>query len=346
MTISSTDLDLPILDLPILDLSDAASPERREHFRAELARATSEWGFFYLTGHGIPTDLQQELITLAREFFALPLEQKREIETVNSPHYRGYTQVGRELTQGKSDVREQIDISVEEEPVAFDPDQPWSIMRGPNQWPAQVPGLRTVAESWLGHGERIARVLFTEWLAALGQPDSLLDEAFSPADQRLKIVRYPEVAAGEHSQGVGSHKDAGLLTLLFVEPGKKGLQVDKDGTWVDARPVDGALVVNIGEMLEQATDGYLKATRHRVVSPAAGQGDRISVPYFFGPSLSAHFPAWPLPPELAAKARGVEVEEHNQIHADYGLNVLKAWLRSHPPVTERHHPRLAEQLGI
>ena len=92
-----------------------------------------------------------------------------------------------------------------------------------------------------------------------------------------------------------------MLTLLWVEPGKGGLQVERDGEWVDAPPVPGAFVVNIGELLEYATQGYLKATNHRVVSPRYPD-DRISVPFFFNPALDSGLPLIELPAELAAEA--------------------------------------------
>ena len=117
----------------------------------------------------------------------------------------------------------------------------------------------------------------------------------------------------------------------------------KDGAWIDAAPVPGALIINIGEMLEVATNGYLKATNHRVVS-TPGEGERISVPYFFNPKLSVRFPKWDLPADLAAAAPGVAAEPANPIHDTYGLNALKSRLRSHPEVTQKYHQHLAASL--
>jgi isopenicillin N synthase-like dioxygenase len=94
-----------------------------------------------------------------------------------------------------------------------------------------------------------------------------------------------------------------VLTLLWVEPGKGGLQVERDSEWVDAPPVPGAFVVNIGELLEHATQGYLTATNHRVVSPKHPD-DRISVPFFFNPALDARLPVIDLPADLAARSPG------------------------------------------
>ena len=127
-------------------------------------------------------------------------------------------------------------------------------------------------------------------------------------------MRYPGKDDPTPQQGVGAHKDSGVLTLLWVEPGKGGLQVERDGEWVDAPPVPGAFVVNIGELLEYATQGYLIATNHRVISPRYPD-DRISVPFFFNPALDTRLPLIELPAELAAEARGVTQDPTNPIHA-------------------------------
>ena len=114
-------------------------------------------------------------------------------------------------------------------------------------------------------------------------------------------------------------------------------QVEKDGEWIDAPSVPGAFVVNIGELLEIATNGYLKATLHRVQSPAAGD-TRVSVPFFFGPALDAEIPTIALPAELAAEAQGVTLDPDNPLHPVFGVNWLKSRVRSHPNVVEAHYP--------
>ena len=154
------------------------------------------------------------------------------------------------------------------------------------------------------------------------------------------------------------HKDYGLLTLL-LQDGTGGLQVllEDDAAdratgraaspatasrIVDVPPLGApgeAFVVNLGEMLEVATTGYLRATSHRVVSPPAG-AERLSVPFFFNPHLDAVLTPAPLPPELARRARGITDDPANPLLSGYGANALKGWLRAHPRVAERHHPDL------
>lgn len=140
---------MSITSLPVLDLSLAQNPDTAEQFRTQLREATHEVGFFYLVGHGIPDELQRRLLAVAREFFALPTAEKLAIENVRSPHFRGYTRLGGELTEGKQDWREQIDIGAEQ-PAAerTDTSPAWEILQGPNQWPDALPELRDVITEW------------------------------------------------------------------------------------------------------------------------------------------------------------------------------------------------------
>lgn len=327
--------DLPSGDLPVLDLADRGT----DAFRATLRDATHEVGFLHLR-HGIPAAVTDELFAVARRFFALPKSDKLAIEMTRSPWFRGYTRVGGERTEGAVDWREQIDVGTEREPLPADElaGAPTFLrLDGPNQWPAALPELRTVVEAWTDRLSAIGHALLAEWAVALGAPADHFDATFAKPSTLLKLVRYP--GRTDTDQGVGAHKDPGILTLLLVEPGKAGLQVERDGGWLDVPPVEGAFVVNIGELLEVATDGYLRATRHRVASPAPGT-ERVSIPFFFNPSLDAEVPRIDLPPELAARARGVEQDDANVIGARYGENLLKARLRAHPDVAAIHHADL------
>ncbi|TFD86920.1 isopenicillin N synthase family dioxygenase [Cryobacterium serini] len=328
---------LPILDFSQLDAGEAEATA----FRAELLRVTHEVGFFYLTGHGVDPQLTKELLAVSREFFDLPAEQKLKSENIHSPQFRGYTRVGGELTANAVDWREQIDIGVDREPVpraAGTPDY-WRL-EGPNLWPESLPELKTVALRWNEELSRIALRLLRAWALALGSPENVFDAVFAENPFLLtKIVRYP--GQPECAQGVGEHRDGGVLTLLLVEPNKDGLQVEHDGEWIDAPPLDGAFVVNIGEMLELATDGYLKATLHRVFSPKDGS-DRISVPFFFNPALDTVMPRLQLDESLSREARGLSADPTNSpiLETAYGDNALRYRLRAHPNVAAAHHADL------
>ncbi|MDT0115574.1 2-oxoglutarate and iron-dependent oxygenase domain-containing protein [Microbacterium sp. PRF11] len=330
-----SDLNLPVLDLSLLD----QGPDAAARFRDELRAATHDVGFFYLTGTGVSAELEANLLKVAKDFFALPEAEKLSIENVTSPHFRGYTRVGGERTQGRVDWREQIDIGPERDAIDDREGPGYNRLIGPNLWPAAQPELKDVVTEWHDHLTGVARKLLRAWALALGAEEQYFDRHFGDPQTLIKIVRYPGKDDPTPQQGVGAHKDSGVLTLLWVEPGKGGLQVERDGEWVDAPPVSGAFVVNIGELLEYATQGYLRATNHRVISPRFPD-ERISVPFFFNPALDARLPIIELPAELAAEACGVEDDPTNPIHATYGENALKSRLRAHPDVAERWHSDL------
>jgi len=321
--------------LPVIDISRFRGPGR-EAFLADLREAAHEVGFFYVIGHSVPAQLQQGMLETAREFFTLPEPARLEIENVNSPQFRGYTRTGTEHTKGVPDWREQIDIGPERAALDLGPgDPPYLRLIGPNQWPSALPELRPTALSWQAEALRVSREVLRALAAALGQEEGYFDGWFDEeAVVNFKIIHYPGRPAPDAEQGVGAHKDYGYLALLQQDE-IGGLQVrGPAGEWIDAAPLPGAFVFNIGEMLEIATGGYLKATEHRVVSPAAGV-DRYSIPFFLGPRLDAVVEPLALPPDLAAQARGVTQDPDNPLLAAFGENTLIGWLRSHPRVAAR-----------
>jgi isopenicillin N synthase-like dioxygenase len=311
--------------------------------RERLRSVAHEVGFFHLTGHGVSEQLTARLLTEARRLFALPQADKDAVAMRNSPHFRGYTRLGGELTGGVVDWREQIDIGPERRPLT-DPAESYLRLQGPNQWPVGLPELPAVVTEWDAALAEVGRTLLRHWATSLGSPADVFDEAFADTPATLiKIVRYP--AQADSPQGVGAHRDAGVLTLLLAESGSRGLQVrgagaseatgnDTAGAWIDVDPLPGAFIVNIGEMLEIASGGYLRATEHRV---KLSSRERISVPYFFNPRLDASIPVLTLPDDLAAHARGVSADPSNeQIFAVYGRNAWKSRLRAHPDVAAAH----------
>ncbi|QZS57940.1 isopenicillin N synthase family oxygenase [Rhodococcus opacus] len=287
--------------------------------------------------------LLDRVFTVAREFFALPDDSKQSIAMLNSPHFRGYNRVGGELTNGETDWREQIDIGPERQPIPGA--DGYLRLQGPNQWPADLPDLEKTIEALDAALTDVGMRLLRHWAASLDADPAIFDDAFAHAPATLiKVVRYPERPSADHTgeQGVGAHKDSGVLTMLLLEPGSSGLQVEtEDGDWIDAPARAGSFVVNIGELLEVATGGYLRATRHRVLTPA-GAPERLSVPYFLNPALDTTVPTIELPPHLAERARGIELDPANPLYRTYGENAWKSRTRAHPDVYARWYPGEAE----
>jgi isopenicillin N synthase-like dioxygenase len=332
---------MPDTEIPQLDLRRfAASPAERAEFLEALREAARHTGFFYLSGHGIDGELLHDLIDVSHRFFKLPEHDKLAVEMVNSPHFRGYNRVAQELTRERRDWREQIDIGAEQVAAALGPGSPaWLRLRGPNQWPPALPELRPIVLRWQTAGTGVLATLLRAFALALGQQEEVLTPLITLDPHLLvKLIRYPGRDITDTDQGVGAHKDSGLLTLLLQDD-QGGLQVEVDGAWIDVPPRPDTLVVNIGELLELASDGYLRATLHRVVTPPAGR-ERVSVAFFLGAPLDSTVPLLELPPRLAAQARGPERDPNNPLIRHVGENYLKGRLRSHPDVARRHYADL------
>lgn len=328
--------------LPIVDLSRFVSPSAdRSAFLQELRGLLHDFGFFYLTGHGVDPTLIHDTVAVAKRFFALPPSEKDNIAMIHSPHFRGYTDPGREYTRGLADWREQLDINSEADAIPRAAQtEPWQRLIGPNQWPESLPELKPLLLAYQAEVTRVGIAVLRAIAAALGQPEDVFTGIHTPLPtQLLKIIRYPGREAAESDQGVGPHKDGGFVTVLLQDT-VAGLRVqNEDGTWIDAPPQPGTFVINTGELLELATDGFVRANVHDVVVPPSGV-ERFSIAFFLGARLDATIPVINLPPELAAARRGVSVDRLNPIFRDVGRNQLKSRLRSHPDVARRHHADL------
>lgn len=325
---------LPTLDLSLLEGTAA----QRQDLLDDLRHAARDVGFFYLTGHGIDSALLQQVQDHARQFFALPDSEKAAVGMINSPHFRGYNRAASEITRGKPDLREQFDLGAERQALPLDENSPyWARLQGPNQWPQALPALKPLLLDWQQAMTAMSLRLLQAFAQALALPQDAFDQLYGDKpNEHIKLMRYPGQAPDDSHQGVGAHKDSGFLSFLLQDQ-QAGLQVEiEEGRWIDVLPRANTLVVNIGELLELATNGYLRATVHRVQSPAQGS-ERLSIAFFLGAQLDAVVPLYPLPAALLREARGPASDPANPLFRDVGWNYLKGRLRSHPDVAQRYY---------
>lgn len=263
--------------VPVLNLQEFDHPQSQAQFLKQLKKIARDIGFFYLVGHGISKARFDEIQRVSKEFFASEQAVKDELSIDDSPHFRGYTRLNHEITHQHPDYREQIELgpelkaNTEQFPL-------WKRLQGPNQWPNHIQNFRPIIEAWQQDLRKIAVKLLHTFLLALELPKNALDRFVEGTpNESIKLIHYPKNQ--QHEQGVGAHKDTDILTLLLQDD-TGGLQVESNGKWIDVPPLDGAFVVNIGEILELATNGYLVANIHRVVSPTFDK-DRYSIAYFW-----------------------------------------------------------------
>ncbi|KAL1599379.1 hypothetical protein SLS59_006396 [Nothophoma quercina] len=357
--------------LPVLPLSRALDPSTKPQFLEDLRSALLNVGFLYLSETGLPSKLVQGVIKECKGFFEnLPQEEKERIEMKNEKSFLGWSRLDNETTALNTDHREQLDLSTPH-PVPG-PEAPlYHNLLAPNQWPSSkhLPAFRPAYEEYMRRMSDIS-MLFTSLIAeAIGLPANAFSQFFDKSQQhKLKIVKYPEVdvpdlPAGASKidkkkwevkrQGVGPHKDSMLTSYLLQASNQPGLQAQNaKGQWIDCKPIDGTLVVAIGQGMEALTNGVCASTTHRVLSPRKGEGARYSVPFFQGVSYDAKFEAMDVPEPVlklrdeARKARKDDVE-FTFVKGKWGHlgeATLMNRVKSHPDVGERWYPDLLKQI--
>lgn len=272
---------LPILDMkPLLGHGDEAG---RAALAVEIRAACRDSGFFYVVGHGLDPALLDELAAASRRFFALPVEQKREISMARGGRaWRGWFPVGGELTAGAPDQKEGLYFGDELAP-GHPRVRAGVPMHGANLFPAQVPELRGLVLRYIAALTTVAHALLVGVARSLGLEGDYFARHYTAAPTVLfRVFHYP--ASSDSGWGVGEHTDYGLLTLL-AQDDVGGLQVKTPRGWIDAPPIDGALVCNIGDMLDRLTGGEFRSTPHRVRN-TSGRA-RLSFPFFFDPDFAA-----------------------------------------------------------
>jgi len=297
-----TSQSLPVIDVAPL-LEDGTAWECAG-VAAQIQAACREYGFFYVTGHGIASELLQGLVEASAEFFALPEADKEQIAMARGGRaWRGWFPVGGELTSGRPDQKEGLYFGTE-----LPPDDPrvktGLPLHGANLFPERVPRLGPLVLEYLDAATRAGQAVLAGIALSLGLDARYFADSYTADPTVLfRIFHYPAVSADDDRWGVGEHTDYGLLTLL-AQDDSGGLQVAASGDdgWIDAPPLPGTLVCNIGDMLDRLTGGWYRSTPHRVRN-TSGHG-RLSFPFFLDPGFGDEVP--PLPARAAADDDGNE----------------------------------------
>jgi len=267
-------------------LSAASTDTAFARTAREIDEACREIGFFLIVGHGADMTVLDDLDSLSREFFALGDAEKAVISMDNGGSaWRGWFPAGGELTSGIPDRKEGIYFGTELGPtdtrvVTRTP------LHGANLFPERPPRLRSAVLRWLDEMTTVGHTLMRGISVGLGLDADYFAERYTADPVVLfRIFKYAATPASvTEGFGVGEHTDYGLITLLGQDSAG-GLQVKRSTVWVDVKPVEGALVCNLGDMLELMTGGHYRSTPHRVHSPI--DVDRLSFPFFFDPAFDA-----------------------------------------------------------
>ena len=329
-----------VSEIPRIDVTPLINGGTVDEVAAQVDDACREQGFFTVVGHGIDPTLQARLERAARAFFALDAAEKAKVAMARGGRaWRGWFPVGGELTAGVADVKEGLYFGTE-----LAPDDPrvaaGTLLHGPNLWPDRPAELRPVIEVWTDAMAQLASRLIEAVAVGLDLPaDWFVEHLTGEPTTLFRIFRYPPrtnvtgvagdgetgPASTTDRWGVAEHTDYGLLTIL-AQDNHGGLQVRGANRWLDVPPEPGALVCNLGDMLERITGGRYRSTPHRVIV-STGE-DRLSFPYFFDPGWDTEVQPLPLGgdarvDEAAKRWDGTSLRDLSGTYGNYLSNKVR-----------------------
>ena len=296
--------------LPVIDITGLKS-ERigdRRAVVAELGRACREIGFFYVVGHECADGAFDAAFAASRAFFAQPLAAKEALSIKRSDNDIGYIALEDEQLDPASpaDFKEAFNIGLE-----LAPDHPeilaCSPFRGPNYWPDLL-GWRAEILTVYDRFWETGKLIHKGFCLDLGLEENFFDDKIDAPIATLRLLHYPARSAGDAAQlGAGQHTDYGNITLLATD-GVAGLQVrPRQGDWMDAPTLPGALICNIGDCLMRWTGDVYLSTPHRVKRPTS---DRYSIAFFLDPNPDARVETLPgFPAVYPATTGGAYLKE-------------------------------------
>lgn len=243
-------------------------------------------GFVALTEHGIDPEVIHGALDISRELFALPEDQKKKYHMPGQGGARGYTPFGTEIAKDAKhvDLKEFWHIGREVE------GEPEYAQLTPNVWPAEVPEFKTQMLKLYKALDALGNEVLDALAVYLGQERDFFRKRVNMGNSILRPLHYPPIIdEGTPSVRAGAHEDINVLTLL-VGSREPGLEVlAKDGSWIPVTIIEGAIICNVGDMLQRLTNNVLPSTTHRVVNPPApySSKSRYSIPFFlhFNPDV-------------------------------------------------------------
>ena len=273
--------DTVLAEVPLVSLADQARDP--EGFAAALGGSFERFGFAMVSDHGIPQDLIDRAWAMTKSFFDLPEEVKRSYFVAGGGGARGYTPFKTEIAKGATHVDLKEFWHIGRELAA---DHRFSELMAPNIWPDQPEGFRETFIELFAAFDTAGDRLLSAIAVHLGLAPDWFDHAVKDGNSVLRLLHYPPVTEDAPNVRAGAHEDINLITLLLGAE-EAGLELlDKDGEWLPVKPPEGAMVVNVGDMLQRLTNHVLPSTTHRVVNPPVERRghSRYSMPFFLHPA--------------------------------------------------------------
>ena len=308
-------------EIPVIDVSDLQ--QAPDHLLGEILHAYSKHGFAYIAGHGIDPALIDGVFQASRQFHALPREAKMAVALDHN--HRGFipidTSTDRNSTLAEVTKPNQSEsFMMMREAGPQDPDVIAGVfLAGPNQWP-EVAGFRETVTAYHDVLASFSTRMVTAMLRATGANPTEAAPLFHRPTTWLRLLHYPPQPGTSPDDLYGSapHTDFGAITVL-AQDDVGGLQVmTPDGDWIDAPPIPGTFVLNVGDMLHRMTHGALKSTPHRVINRTGRE--RYSCPFFFDTSAAQVVRPLDTVPETARQKQFDPVDFGDFLRAELGAS--------------------------
>ncbi|KAM7507784.1 hypothetical protein LguiA_018237 [Lonicera macranthoides] len=267
--------------IPVIDFS-MLNGDNRDKTMAQIANGCEEWGFFQLVNHGI----SEELLERVKRVCSKCYKHEREEGFMNSKLVKSL----HELVEKKSGEKLE---NVDWEDVF--------LLSDDNEWPSKTLGFKETMAEYRAELKKLGEKVMEVMDENLGLQKGHIKRAFNGGGDNnaffgTKVSHYPPCPHPEKVAGLRAHTDAGGVILLFQDDDVNGLQILKDGEWIDVQPLKNAIVINTGDQIEVLSNGRYKSVWHRIL--ALRDGNRRSVASFYNPSFKATIaPA----PELVIK---------------------------------------------
>ena len=248
-------------------------------FAQALGDSFRRTGFAVVADHGIDQALIDRAVDATKAFFALPEAVKRAYHVPGSGGARGYTPFGVETAKDATvhDLKEFWHVGRE-----LPAGHAYRRYMPDNLWPAEIAGFRPQVQALYDALDAMGATLLRAIARYLGLDARFFDDKVRLGNSVLRLLHYPPVPADAPGVRAGAHEDINVITLLLGAE-EAGLEVKtRDGQWLPITPPQGALVVNVGDMLQRLTNHVLPSTSHRVVNPAPERRGfaRYSTPFF------------------------------------------------------------------
>lgn len=282
--VKSGDHDIPVVDLTAAESNDSEQVMALAQSLGEICR---EVGFFCVENNGIGEDFRNHVADQVYRFFDLPEDEKDKIHISKSPYHRGYFPEREENALGSEvpDLKEGFDMALELPPD--DPDvAAGKPLHGPNVWPQALPEFQPALQGLYDEFRRSCGQISGLFALALGLERNYFVEKTDKPLCQLRAVKYPpqEYVAPDDQDpvGCGIHTDYGIVSMIW-QMDVAGLELQMpSGEWVSVPIIPGTFTCPIGDAGEIWTNGYWRATPHRVIN--ASDRPRHSVAFFFDPN--------------------------------------------------------------